>query len=340
MSKILPVSDCTKLGKALALKMHRLMLKARILEKRLIQIYKVGEGFFWIGGPGEEAFGVPLGLLVNKGRGLGHDWLHLHYRASSSLVAMGLPVIDAVRLMMCRATDPHTGGRNFAGHFCVPKWNVAPITSPIGVQYSVAIGTALAQMRARARGVSIITGGDAGTAEGDFASSLIWASRPKEELPLLITVQNNQWGISTHYSTQHSEVRIADRAKAFGIRCVSFDANCPARAYFVLKEALEYVRQKRKPMLVEAAVSRLYGHSSATGANWEGGPQVDCVKEFEEELFKKNWLKKTEVLVLTKELEQECINAQLQARKEPTPQPSTVWDHTYADATQADWREF
>ena len=45
------------------------MVKSRALEERLIKIYKSGDAFFWIGGPGEEAFGVPLGLLVNKGQG-------------------------------------------------------------------------------------------------------------------------------------------------------------------------------------------------------------------------------------------------------------------------------
>jgi len=66
------------LPKELLKKIYSLMLKSRILEERLIKIYKSGEAFFWIGGPGEEAFGVPLGLLVNKGRGPEYDWLHLH----------------------------------------------------------------------------------------------------------------------------------------------------------------------------------------------------------------------------------------------------------------------
>src|SRR4051794_24386123 len=61
-------------------KMFDLMVKSRVLEERLIKIYKVGESFFWIGAPGEEAFGVPLGLLVDKGQGIEHDILHLHYR--------------------------------------------------------------------------------------------------------------------------------------------------------------------------------------------------------------------------------------------------------------------
>ncbi len=72
-----------------SLKIHDLMLRARVLEERLITMYKQGDGFFWIGGPGEEAFNVPLGLLVDKGAGVDHDYLHLHYRSSATLLAMG-----------------------------------------------------------------------------------------------------------------------------------------------------------------------------------------------------------------------------------------------------------
>lgn len=41
------------------IRIHDLMVKARVLEERLIQMYKQGHGYFWIGGPGEEAFNVP-----------------------------------------------------------------------------------------------------------------------------------------------------------------------------------------------------------------------------------------------------------------------------------------
>src|SRR5215212_776972 len=138
-------SEGQHLAPELALRVHDLMLRARVLEERLITMYKQGDGYFWIGGPGEEAFNVPLGLLVNKGQGVDHDYLHLHYRSSGTLLAMGGDPVDSLRQMKNTATDPYSKGRNFAGHFSVRKWNIVPVSSPIEVQFSIAIGTAQAQ---------------------------------------------------------------------------------------------------------------------------------------------------------------------------------------------------
>src|SRR5688500_6627898 len=185
------------LERALLLRIHELMLKTRVLEERLLQMYKQGHGYFWIGVPGEDAFNVPLGLLMKKGEGPANDYLHAHYRQAGTVLAMGEDPIGALRQMKNTATDPYSGGRNFASHFSIRRWNVAPVSSPIEVQYLIAPGTAYAQRRHGGDGITIVTGGDAGTAEGDFASCLVWSSRPGSELPILIIVTNNQWGIST-----------------------------------------------------------------------------------------------------------------------------------------------
>ena len=110
-------SEELPLDQALLLSMHDTMVKARCLEERLIAMYKTGHGYFWIGGPGEEAFNVPLGLLIKKGMGPAYDYLHFHYRQSATLLAMGEEPLGANRQMKNTATDPYSGGRNFAGHF-------------------------------------------------------------------------------------------------------------------------------------------------------------------------------------------------------------------------------
>lgn len=315
----------------LCLRIYDLMLRARVLEDRLITMYKQGEGFFWIGGPGEEAFSVPLGLLVDKGQGVDHDYLHLHYRSGGTLLAMGADPIDSIRQMRNTASDPYSRGRNFAGHFSIRRWNVAPITSPIAVQFAIGIGTARAQRAGTgARGITIVQGGDAGTAEGDFATALVWSSRKGAELPLLMLVMNNRYGISTPYAGQHGYEQIADRGKAFGMATAVVDGNDPEVSYAALERAIAYVRTERKPYLLEAMVSRLRGHSSASGANLVKG-EVDCLERFEQTLLSRKLLTREDMDRARERYTQEFAEVNKQVRSEPHPAPSSVWDHVFAD---------
>lgn len=318
------------LGPDLLIKMHDLMLRARLLEERLIRMQKQGDGYFWIGGPGEEAFNVPLGLLVHKGQGPAYDYLHLHYRSSATLMAMGADPMDALRQMKSTATDPYSGGRNFCNHYSIRKWNVVPISSPIEVQYAMAPGTAMAQKRAGGRGITIVQGGDAGTAEGDFSSCLIWSSRPGNELPVLIVVTNNQYGISTPAAEQHGEKRISDRGKAFGIEGATIDGNDPESVYRALARAMEYVRTQRRPFLLEAMVSRLYGHSSSSGANFVG-EELDCLSRFEDRLEERGLLTRARMGELRQRYTQELLEISKRVREEPQPEGDTAFEHVFSD---------
>src|SRR5213083_3043376 len=96
------------LPSARCLQIYRIMVRARAMEERMIKMSKSGEGYFWIGGPGEEAFNTCVGLQVKKGDGPDFDYLHLHYRNSATLVAMGMPLIDGIRQMAMTATDPNS----------------------------------------------------------------------------------------------------------------------------------------------------------------------------------------------------------------------------------------
>ncbi len=321
-------TGATTLSRELSLQLHDLMLRSRILEDRLITMYKQGDGYFWIGGPGEEAFNCSLGLLVDKGQGPEHDYLHLHYRSSGTLLALGIDPVDALRQMKNTASDPFSRGRNFAGHYSVRKWNVAPVSSPIEVQFSIAIGTAQAQRKTK--GISIVQGGDAGTAEGDFATALVWSSRKGQELPLLMIVTNNQYGISTPFEGQHGESRIADRGKAFGIQTATIDGNDPDTAYFALKKAIDYVRTERKPYLLEAMVSRLRGHSSASGANFVK-EETDCLGRFEDRLAENKILTREQMKEMRDKYTQFLLDASKKVREEPFPAPESIWDYVFAE---------
>ena len=313
----------------LALTLFRHMVRTRALEERAIKMSKSGEAYFWIGGPGEEAFNVCLGLQVHKGSGPAHDYLHLHYRSLGILLAMGLPMVDHVRQLAMTATDPFSRGRNFVGHYAIPAWNVVPVTSVIEVQYLMAPGTALVQKRHGGEGLTIVNGGDAGTAEGDFESCLVWSNRPGHELPVLMIVTNNEYGISTPAKGQHGERNISDRAAPYDMKAETVDGNDPIACWHAIDRAMKYIRTERKPFLLEAMVSRLHGHSSSSGAqrNWE---EADCVALFEQKLIDNGAIDSDTVRTLKDEAKQEADAAAVAVAGEPRPTRADVYRDTYA----------
>lgn len=310
-------------------RIHNLMVKGRVLEERLIKMSKGGEGYFWIGGPGEEGFNIPLGLQVKKGQGPQFDYLHLHYRSSGIVLAMGAEVADTIRQMRTTASDPYSRGRNFVNHYAIPEWNVLPVSPTIETQYSTVIGTGIAQARVGGDAISIVNGGDAGTAEGDFHSCLVWANRPMLPLPILMIVVNNGFGISTEAKTQHGEKRIADWAKVFGMPSKTINGNDPVESYLAVREAMDYCRKERKPYLLEAMASRLYGHSSSSGANRVN--EVDCISYFEEQLIKRNLATESELKKVWEENKALCDQAYAQVKSEAFPDGEDIWNHVFAE---------
>jgi len=194
----------------------------------------------------------------------------------------------------------------------------------------MAPGTAIAQKRAGGRGITIVTGGDAGTAEGDFATCLIWSSRPANPLPMLIIVTNNKWGISTNYAGQHGEKRISDRGKGFGIESKTIDGNDPEVSYREIAAAMEYVRTERKPFLLEAMVSRLFGHSSASGAN-AVADEADCLKGFEKKLEDRKLLTRQQMEELRHKYAIELQDAHRKVRQEPQPKGDSIYENVFLD---------
>jgi 2-oxoisovalerate dehydrogenase E1 component alpha subunit len=247
------------------------------------------------------------------------------------MVAMGMPVVDGIRQMGMTISDPHSRGRNFPGHFARREWNVVPVTSVIEVQYAMAPGTALVQKRHGGDGITIVCGGEAGTAEGDFASCMIWSSRPGNELPVLMVIENNGWGISTPACSQHSEKHVIDRGQAFGIPGEVVDGNDPIASWHAVRRAMEYCRRERKPMLLEAMVSRLYGHSSSSGAHRVKN-EDDCIILFEKKLLEAHLLDEETIERTHEEARAECEAALEQALSEPKPTAEDVYKDTYADS--------
>ncbi len=304
------------------------MVRARTMEERMVKMSKSGEGNFYIGGPGEEAFNVALGLQIKKGQGPDFDYLHLHYRNGAVLIAMGMPPIDSLRQMAMTATDPFSFGRNFSMHFCSKEWNIPPVASAVGLQWSKAPGTAYVQKRHGGDGISIAIGGDGGSQEGDFQTCLIWSTQPGRELPVLMIVTNNRWAISTPEPSVHGEKHISDRGQPYGIPGVTVDGTDPLASWFAIRKGMEYCRTQRRPYLIEAMVTRLYGHSSSSGS--PRANEADCLPMFEQRLLEAGLIKQAQVDQVHAAALDEIEQALEIVSQEPRPRPEDVEKFTYA----------
>lgn len=315
------------LDEATKLRVHDLMVKARATEEMMIRMMRTGHGYFWIGAPGEEGFGVPLGMMVHKGHGPAFDYLHLHYRSSPTVLAMGSAPIDLLRQMRGTVTDPYSKGRNFVNHFAIKDWNVVPVTPTIETQYAVAPGTALLQRRHGGVGISIVTGGDAGSAEGDFYSGMNWSTRPGQELPILFCIAHNGWGISTPAGTVQNFAELNRRGDGFGIRNACCDGLDPFAAWEAIAQAMDYVRNERKPFILQGNVSRLYGHSSSSGANRDDA--TDCIAVCEARLLRENLATEAELKAVWDRWH-DLLHDDLEVvMKEPMPDREHVLQHVY-----------
>ena len=119
-------------------------------------------------------------------------------------------------------------------------------------------------------------------------------------------------------------------ARAFGIKTAVIDGNDPETAYRELKKAMDYVRTERKPFLVEAMVSRLYGHSSASGANFVTD-ESDCLTLFEKKLEERKVLTRAAMDELRARTTQELLDASKRVREEPQPAGDTIWEDVFAE---------
>jgi 2-oxoisovalerate dehydrogenase E1 component alpha subunit len=197
------------------------------------------------------------------------------------------------------------------------------------VQYAMAPGTALVQKRLGGDGITIVTGGDAGSAEGDFASCLIWSTRPGQELPVLMIVMNNSWGISTSYASVHAEKHVIDRGKPFGIPGEVVDGNDPIASWHAVRRAMDHCRRERTPYMLEALVSRLHGHSSSSGA-LRIYTEPDPLDLFAKKLNAWGLLDQHATDKIIEDARAEADAAADQAVKEEKPKPEDIYLHTYA----------
>src|SRR5262249_15267362 len=109
------------------------------------------------------------------------------------------------------------------------------------------------------------------------------------------------------------------------------DGNDPIASWHTIARAMNHVRRQRRPFMIEAMVSRLYGHSSSSGA-LRVKDEPCCIQQFESRLLEVGAIDKLTLEQIHEEAHAEIEEAIEQVLREPQPTPEDVYRYTYADS--------
>ncbi len=255
-----PDTKNSDLSKEELLKVLKLMLLARSIDNKALNLLRQGKTFFHIAGAGHEAIQVALGLLLNpKG-----DWFFPYYRDLAFVLTLGLTPKEFFLQCYAKLDDPSCAGRQLPCHWGHTEINIPSQSSPTGTQFLNAVGTALASVKEGKKNITYVSSGEGTTSQGEFHEAINWASR--EKLPVLFVVQNNKYAISVPVQNQSGGKNnsISEMMSGYeNLLRFKIDGTDFFESYKTVQQAIEYINEGKGPVLIEAEVVRLQSHSSS-----------------------------------------------------------------------------
>ncbi len=324
------VGALPELDAAALRELHRGMLRARLLDERMLHLQRQGRIAFYAEARGQEA-AVIGGVAALEAR----DWIVPAHREVGAVLFRGLPLRTLVAQLYGNANDI-SKGRQLPVHPAAPRaLNFVPPSSCVGTQLPHAAGLAWA---AKMRGDPVVVLaylGEGATSAEDFHAGVNFAA--VYHVPAVFLCENNQWAISTPASRQTASETFAIKALAYGMPGVRVDGNDVLAVYAAVREATARARDGGGPTLIEAVTYRQGAHSSSDDPSRYRPPEDetawrdrDPLRRFEAYLAATGVLDAAAAGAQRAALEAE-INAAIEA-EEPVPPPAraTLIDDVYA----------
>ncbi|MFQ5948400.1 MAG: pyruvate dehydrogenase complex E1 component subunit beta [Acidimicrobiia bacterium] len=312
-----------ELSEAQLLAMYESMLTGRLLETRLHNMYRGGRlGGAVYPGVGQEAAMVGLVYALEK-----RDIFGGTHRDLMAQLAKGVTLEETLLNFFGKAAAP-TKGRDGNSHFGVVDKGTLMVISPLPDAYPVAVGCALSFKQRNEDRVAMANCGEGATATGGWHEAVNMAA--VLSLPIVFTVQNNQYAYSTPNDREYRPEHVVVRADGYGIPGVVVDGNDVLACYSAAKEAVDRARQGGGPSLVEAITFRHYGHAGHDPADYvkpderEAWMAEDPMPRFEEFLGSRGLLNEQRKSELEERINQKIRDTMEWAQQQPDPDPEDV----------------
>ena len=296
---------------------YKSLFLPRAVEERMLIALRQGRISKWFSSYGQEAVSVGTALAMQE-----DEWICTMHRNLGVFTSRNVPLKKLFAQFQGKTTG-FTKGRDRSFHFGSREHKIFGMISHLGPQLGVADGLALARkLRGEQKCVLVYTG-DGGASEGDFHEALnvaaVW------QLPVLIVVENNQWGLSTPSREQFVFDSFTVKGPAYGMEAHSVDGNDFEAVHALTAQLTQSIRENPRPILLECVTFRMRGHEEASGTKYypegliDSWKAKDPIDQFRARILAEGWMTEAEVASLEEGCHKEVLEALNAALDEPNP---------------------
>jgi pyruvate dehydrogenase E1 component alpha subunit len=308
------------------------MLLGRRFEEKAAEAYALGK----IGGfchlyIGQEAVAIGAIHALEP-----EDYVMTAYREHVHALQMGLSPEHVMAELYGRA-DGTSKGKGGSMHMFSAEKNYLGGHGIVGGQIPLALGVAWKIKYRQEPRVMQVYLGEAAVNQGAFHESLNMAAL--WQLPLVIIVENNRFGMGTAWERASSLYDISQKASAYAIPSAIADGMDVLDTYRVAKEAVERARSGGGPTLIEARTYRFVGHSMSdpvhgvyrTKEEVEEEKLNDPIRIYANLLADLKVLSQDELEKIDEEVKRISAEAAEFAEKSPEPEIGELYRDVYAE---------
>ena len=314
------------------LDVYRIMLSARVLDKKILIMLKQNKGFFHMGCSGHEAAQAAAALTINGGK----DWSYPYYRDGAYTLALGMTPRDHLLAFLGKEADPNSGGRQMPMHYSNKSLRIVSQSSATGTQYLQSVGCALTRKLEKNKEVVYVSSGEGTTSQGDFHEALNWACI--EKAPVIFHIQDNEYAISTHKSEQTAGSVYSLASGYENLSRYEVDGTNFFETNLAFKQAVERARRGKGPSIIISNVVRLLPHSSSDDQRKYRTPE-DLEKDLQKDpilLFKNNCVNEkifteNDIVKIEKQVNKQIDEDAIWAEDQDHPDVDTALNYVYSE---------